>query len=128
MFCIETIIKIWETILILEHEYYEWFYAKHTLWSHVMKPFYFFSMEDLDCVDHPAPDHDLQLTWFFQFDLINSYFISIRLDSSSNVPSYSWWFLCKLGLVRCIKISFLSLQLFDRINTRIGFGSRDHEI
>lgn len=54
-----------------------------------MKPFYFFSMEDLDRVDHPAPDHDLQLTWFFQFDLINSYFISIRLDSSSNVPSYS---------------------------------------
>lgn len=46
-------------------------------------------MEDLDCVDHPAPDHDFQLTWFFQFDLINSYFISIFLDSSSNVPAYS---------------------------------------
>lgn len=49
----------------------------------------FFSTEDLDCVDHPAPDHDFQLTWYFHFDSINLYFISISLDSSSNVPAYS---------------------------------------
>lgn len=52
MFCIEIIVKIWEIILILEYEYYEWFYIKYILWLYVMKLFNFFFMEDLDCVDY----------------------------------------------------------------------------
>lgn len=59
MFCIEIIIKIWEIIFILEYEYYEWFYVKYILWLYVMKLFYFFFMEDLDCVDYLVFDYDL---------------------------------------------------------------------
>lgn len=58
MFCIEIIVKIWEIILILEYEYYEWLYIKYILWLYVMKLFYFFFMEDLDCVDYLVFDYD----------------------------------------------------------------------